>query len=822
MLILIVALLIGAAFIRVYHLASVPPGVASDSAMTLSDALRISRGIPFPATFGPEPEPLYRYLLAAWMLLTGPSEFSAMFFQTMVALPTVALVYRAGLSLLRGWRWRHLGAFVAAGAMAALAPNVFLARNIYRIILMPPVVLLAFMLLLEASRTGKKTQWALGGFFAAFCMHIYPPGLLAPLWSTGFVMHQWITSWRQRRLWRNTLWMFIGMAPPVLAWFTLIKLVPNIYGPTTGFSQATGDIQGLIAGLQGAIQAYFVVGHSLPNFNALSTPFLNPVLALFAFIGIGWAILRFYKSDGALFLGGLVLFTIPGALTSDKTYPLRYAGNMPLLSLLAGWGACTVAIVLSRPSRLRHVVRPLLIAGAILLVGVSLAATHIAYQNTFTDPARYAFPADYTSVPHNYSLAFENAMRYLTRVDRPTYMPAWMLDNPVAAYFLQREAYPNITTWARYGLKEFPAGQFFVPGYWMYHMTVQDDSTARVLLLPAEKTIVLLPSIGLPESIGGSDPAQGKPGVTEIDDPQYGWVLGRIRPVARADFVAPSFPPSELLPDVGNGLKLLSIKPIEEVKPGQHIHILVEWLVTAPQPTDIFSVVQLIKSDFSIVLGSDDHHVMFYLYPSARWQPGDIIPDWHEVTITENMPDGFYRWGAGAYVPPVLKRLQVTPPPGDYGPQLSDLWLMDALRVPASVPVKEALPDGVTASTGKFGQQIALEGYQLKQESSQWTLTLYWRASQRPTGDYTVFVHAERDGKIVAQHDGKPDIPTWAWEPGELVTTSHSLPITETPDHIYVGMYSYPSLIRVPVSQDGKPIDDGRLLLWSSVDSTAH
>ena len=73
----------------------------------------------------------------------------------------------------------------------------------------------------------------------------------------------------------------------------------------------------------------------------------------------------------------------------------------------------------------------------------------------------------------------------------------------------------------------------------------------------------------------------------------------------------------------------------------------------ARQPADLGSVTQLIRSDLRAINGSD-HWILPYLYPSAYWQPGDIVPDWHEIDVPADLPDGVYRWGAGVYVEPRL------------------------------------------------------------------------------------------------------------------------------------------------------------------------
>jgi hypothetical protein len=338
-----------------------------------------------------------------------------------------------------------------------------------------------------------------------------------------------------------------------------------------------------------------------------------------------------------------------------------------------------------------------------------------------------------------------------------------------------------------------------------------------VLLLPQEHTLILLPPLDFPPSIAEGMPEHGAPGVAELTN-HFGWVIARTRPVDRADVSSVVFPPipdAQTAPTVGAGLHILTPQTVTRIQPGQPAHILVEWLVTARQPSDLGSVAQLIRSDLRAMNGSD-HWILPYLYPSAYWQPGDIVPDWHDIDIPADLPDGAYRWGAGVTVEPRPNRLPVIAPEGEYGLQLGDMWLWSGVRQPFP-GVNAPLDAAATPVNVRLGDQIKLEGLRLVQQAKQWEVTLYWRALAAPAGDYTVFVHAEQNHRLVAQVNQKPPVPTWAWQPGELVTISYrlALPDGAVPDALYAGMYSYLSLARLPVVQGGQTIADGRARLWS-------
>lgn len=118
--------------------------------------------------------------------------------------------------------------------------------------------------------------------------------------------------------------------------------------------------------------------------------------------------------------------------------------------------------------------------------------------------------------------------------------------------------------------------------------------------------------------------------------------------------------------------------------------------------------------------------------------------------------------------------------------------------------------------------QIWLEGYAIDypqplQPNDIITLTLYWRA-QRPLDiSYTVFNQSfYGNGTMVAQKDGLPICgrrETWQWDPGELITDIHEIPVkADAPDGLYplyTGMYLHETGDRLRVlDAEGNPVDN--------------
>ena len=91
------------------------------------------------------------------------------------------------------------------------------------------------------------------------------------------------------------------------------------------------------------------------------------------------------------------------------------------------------------------------------------------------------------------------------------------------------------------------------------------------------------------------------------------------------------------------------------------------------------------------------------------------------------------------------------------------------------------------------------------------TLHLRWRTVRQQSKDYTVFVHLERDGTIIAQDDRTPGAgyyaTTW-WKPGDEITDTHVLkvPYDPTRHQIWIGWYETGSMQHLRVlERDSQP-----------------
>ena len=101
-----------------------------------------------------------------------------------------------------------------------------------------------------------------------------------------------------------------------------------------------------------------------------------------------------------------------------------------------------------------------------------------------------------------------------------------------------------------------------------------------------------------------------------------------------------------------------------------------------------------------------------------------------------------------------------------------------------------------------FSDHVALEGYQLKQNGLSLDVTLYWRTYQQLQENYGAFIHVFHGDALLAQQDGILNPPMQSWIPGQLISTTQSVELpanASEPESIYIGLYTYPSLERLPV-----------------------
>lgn len=95
-------------------------------------------------------------------------------------------------------------------------------------------------------------------------------------------------------------------------------------------------------------------------------------------------------------------------------------------------------------------------------------------------------------------------------------------------------------------------------------------------------------------------------------------------------------------------------------------------------------------------------------------------------------------------------------------------------------------------------------------------ITLYWEVLETTSSDYTVFIHLlDSEGDLITQFDrpaGGTENPTSAWKAAQIMRDTYPLSVPEeTPTGEYalrLGMYTWPSLERLPITIDNADVGD--------------
>jgi hypothetical protein len=188
---------------------------------------------------------------------------------------------------------------------------------------------------------------------------------------------------------------------------------------------------------------------------------------------------------------------------------------------------------------------------------------------------------------------------------------------------------------------------------------------------------------------------------------------------------------------------------------------------------------------------------------TSTWLPGQVWPDGHTIAIPPNVAPGVYRAEMSFYDPATLATVGDVQPVG---------YLL--VGEPVAAPVN---------ALAYFGDQIALVAATINQggdtplrPGAARSIRLTWQALQRPTADYTAFVHIlGPDGQLVAQQDRPPlngFYPTRQWRPNFPLTEEIviALPMESAPGsyRVLVGLYEPSTLQRLSIIQQGQPTGD--------------
>lgn len=777
------------------HLLTAPPGVHGDSArLGLHTFDFIQRGIwPFYIYHQAAPSPLILYLQAAAFLVFGFTPAALRGVTAFWGALAAPATYLAGRELFagEGETFARRSGFLAA---VGLALNPFFgtfSRYGIEPILLPALEMLIVAVLWRGLRRGRRVDFVLCGVLLGVSQYAY---IVARAFPLALAVACGVAIMANRHLlarWRELL-----LAAGSAALVALPQWVFFIRAPYTFVARTRGATQPLVFSLPHAGQVliaklarqFLMLGWRWDaGYHPGSTrPLLTPMLFVGLLVAIG-VTSRSRRAGWAFGLSMAGLMLAPDLLIYEGLAPMpnRVVPAVPFLFLVAGSGCAFLWRFLAARRRL-PAWTALLVPAAVLLAGAESqwylaarvlpeveATPGLEWKNSLVEVAEAAYSADHldeaillpSSEYQRAPLAFLLAEHY---PQRRSGFPLPL--SPGKTVTLLAPADP-----ARPSTEGIPAG--YRPDEWV--------------LLEGGTAYFLPPISGAVAPSGEAQPLYASNGV-----------LAATVSAARWRGVAPAPLPANA--SFANGLDLVGYETgaFPDERP---LAVTLYWQPQQRITADVQIYVQLLDRDGQKLAGIHDWPLR-EAYRVRAWQPGETMPLGYLLDVPPDLPPGPYRLIAGPYDLIHQERIPLL--------DGQEYATVATLKVPLP-PIVDAPEQALEAA---FGDAIVLTGYTLSPTATGLDLALFWQAQASPQADYTVFVHlVDAAGQIAAQADGQPrggTYPTSIWEVGETVLDRRSVAAPRGEYQVYVGLYQWQTMARLPVALDGAAPDD-RLYLGS-------
>jgi hypothetical protein len=860
---LFILVLLAAFALRVIELNTLPPGLHFDEAENVGRAWRLTQGYGLMPNFEGIPEPFDAHVRAAFLSFAGVTPFTARLFSGFLGLLAVAAV----IALARALFWRHpareMMALVAGVTLAAMPPFVVLNRAVYAVNWIPFTSTMAVAALVWAWRSNRLRYFALSGAFAGLAVMFYLAGIAFPVAlaavllllmasrrmqnpslnpspspvgeASHYTERDFKMPFMRRFRWpgrRGLALLVAGGLVVLLPWFYLHLRLPGwmtqrIDALTVRFDPVSepGD---LLVQVQRAVQPIFIPNTVIfPVYNPYTIAFLNPALAALFIIGTVVALFRWRRQPESLvplLVAGVMI--LPNILSNRPEQPNRMAGIYAPLALLVGLGAGEVLRFAGAHGR-----SWLKTGVSVVLAGIIIATpvmTWAAVRYHFCDePRLWSDPTDVRQWAYLLHLGYEDFLKQIIHSPRPVYVPVDQLNTNTAVALLRPSAFPRVLP---YDGRPLPPGDLLRPDKRVTYGFPEVDAVPSqyALALPETGEIVILPPLS-PNTVQTLETQIQRDGAPLVTS--QGWDVGKrlsieTFPLASSGQALQAASDHQPLAVFDERLELLIVDTPADLKPGETVPVTLYWRLREGTGEDYF--VRLQAWDYTDAArgtqNDRDGLMLRYLYPTVMWKPGQVVAERRWLQVYPDAPPGGYRFAVSVSAYPGPAARSAVPLEGRAGTK--DEWalisgtavnpgaFLGSAESPA-LKLDARLGDSIRLTSASFSQPLNV----LKPDDSL-DVRLYWQTAQPISESYTLFVHlTDASGKLVAQQDAVPfdgQFPTWAWPPGQTVVTAHHLTLAADaggPYTLTVGMYRYPSLERLPATQDGAPQPDGLLML---------
>lgn len=593
-----------AAFLRLYHLDELPPGLHYDEAFNATMAQRVLAGIERPIFFTEDltEEPMAIYITSLSFALFGASPWSLRLVSAMAGIVTVAALYFLARVLFQS----RLHAVLASFTLAILYWHLNFSRLGMEPIFLPLTLTLAMVFLWRAIRPNPRAlfpyregDWGLGGFFLAATQYTYKAALFVPILVVAFIGLEILIH---RDFWtRHARGLIFGFIIAVLFFAPLglyLAAHPEQFWERPGSVTATMTGETIVDHTTKVAGMFFVRGDDNPRSNLPGRPALDPFLAMGFIVGVIVSVAQIRKTETRFLLLWLVVMSLPSMLTDFAPHFGRNLGATPAIALSVAYGFAFIV------DQARHRV--------LRLTGYCLLLTGLAFS-TFTTFNDYfnvwgartglfdSFDVGQLTLAQKLRDRPGNEAIYLSPMDAHHYTVQFGLAGRNAASFDGRYALVISPMPATYGI-----------------ITRDDVKSLTRLQAMFERGRI----------------------IERIHD----WTGKAYATLYRAEGTARLAPQHIVGARLGDEIELIGYDLVRE---GNIIGLTVYWRCTAPVRDDLTVFVHLIGE--ARVWAQDDARPGHHSYPTSRWQPGEIILDDYRLTIPTDAPRGDYQIEIGMY-----------------------------------------------------------------------------------------------------------------------------------------------------------------------------
>jgi 4-amino-4-deoxy-L-arabinose transferase-like glycosyltransferase len=350
-LLLLAAITLLAAFLRLYRIDSLPPSDGYDQAtygLDVLDILAGARPIFLPSNFGREA--LYSYLVTLCALIIGNIAIAVYATSAVIGTLTVPAVYLAAEELFAGEtgpqaRW---GSLLAALAMAILHWHLSWSRLGMRAILVPLFAATTTYLFWRGVRTGRRWTFVACGVSLGLSLHSYQAARALPLLILlGFAYVAIQRAFTKSDL-VNLLLVFVAalivFAPLGIYFLTHPGSAGLRVGQAIVVNQeqdTRSNVQILRDQLFKTLLAFGIHGDEDARVTLPGRPMLDPFLALAFALGLVASVCRFKQARSLYLLTWLAGLTAPAVLAQYGPTSKRAIGATPAVAILIAVGCLT-------------------------------------------------------------------------------------------------------------------------------------------------------------------------------------------------------------------------------------------------------------------------------------------------------------------------------------------------------------------------------------------------------------------------------------------------------------------------------------------------